>query len=121
MRHFIWPILVLGLCASQAVRAKDFDWVSTHEQMSALSSLASGYAAGLRCDRLVNTSVASHVLDRAFPKLHFSSRQAADFAKMVTGIVAMDAAMLGPANDSYCREIRRAFGPNGSQIPGLLD
>jgi hypothetical protein len=99
-------MLALGFISiSAAVNAGELDWITTKEQMSAMSRLASGYAGGLRSDRLINTDVASGVIDRAFPRHQFSPREVAQFADFVLGIVALEISMNGAGRES-CRTVR---------------
>jgi hypothetical protein len=88
--------------------------------MSAVSRLAAGYASGLRCDRLVDTTVAGTFLSKVFGGRSFSAQEVAAVGKMITGIIAAQAVMIR-ADARSCATTRKAFGLGGTDIPGLLD
>jgi hypothetical protein len=113
-------MLFLAVVSSGPIKARDMDWIHNKQEMEAISTLAAGYAGGLRCDRLINADVAGVYLDTVFPGRTFSPHEMAKFAKIVVGIIAAQATLVG--NDPRsCRIVRADFGPSGSVIKGLLD
>jgi len=107
---------VLAVAVNRGALAGDFDWMNK-DQMSAVSTLAAGYAGGLRCDRLVDSAVAGAFL-KAFGGRSFSAQEVAAIGKMITGIIAAQA-IIG-ADARACATVRKAFGPAGTNTPGLL-
>jgi len=111
-------LIVLAVAVNRGALAGDFDWMNK-DQMSAVSTLAAGYAGGLRCDRLVDSAVAGAFLTKAFGGRSFSAQEVAAIGKMITGIIAAQA--IFGADARACATVRKAFGPGGTNIPGLLD
>ena len=67
---------MLAVAVNRGALAGDFDWMNK-DQMSAVSTLAAGYAGGLRCDRLVDSAVAGAFLTKAFGGRSFSAQEVA--------------------------------------------
>ena len=107
---------MLAVAVNRGALAGDFDWMNK-DQMSAVSTLAAGYAGGLRCDRLVDSAVAGAFL-KAFGGRSFSAQEVAAIGKMITGIIAAQA-IIGADARAYAT-VRKAFGPAGTNTPGLL-
>jgi hypothetical protein len=116
----VFVTLVGCVALSDAVLARDYDWMS-RDHMSALSGLAAGYAGGRRCDCLVDATVAGAFLTKTFGGRPFSAQEVAEVGKMTTGVIATQAIVVGRADPRSCATVRKYFGPGGSTIPGLLD
>ena len=107
---------MLAVAVNRGALAGDFDWINK-DQMPAVSTLAAGYAGGLRCDRLVDSAVAGAFL-KAFGGRSVSAQEVAAIGKMITGIIAAQA-IIGADARAYAT-VRKAFGPAGTNTPGLL-
>jgi hypothetical protein len=112
-------LVALAMVANHSAIAGDLDWMSKG-QMSAVGHLAAGYAGALRCDRVVDAAVAGAFLSKTFGARSFSAQEVAAVGKVITGTIALQAVMI-PADARSCATIRKAFGPGGTDIPGLLD
>ena len=108
---------MLAVAVNRGALAGDFDWINK-DQMPAVSTLAAGYAGGLRCDRLVDSAVAGAFLTKAFGGRSVSAQEVAAIGKMITGIIAAQA-IIGADARAYAT-VRKAFGPAGTNTPGLL-
>ena len=113
-------MLLFVLVGLAPANATDLDWIYNKQEMDAVSTLAAGYAGGLRCDRLIDPDVAGKYLSAAFPGRVFSATEMTKFAKIVIGIVAAQSVVL--KNDPRsCAQVRAFFGPSGSTIKALVD
>jgi hypothetical protein len=110
-----------SLALNDVALARDFTWITSPAQMSALSSLAAGYAGGLRCDRIIDATVAGAFLTKTFGGRPFSAQEVAEVGKMIAGVIAMQTVVVRRADPRSCATVRKYFGPGGSTIPGLLD
>ena len=57
------------------LEAAPLDWVSSQEELSALSQLSAGYAAAMLCNREIKIEIAEQFLQARFGDKRFSAAQ----------------------------------------------
>src|ERR1700694_4066792 len=67
------------------LEAAPLDWVSSQEELSALSQLSAGYAAAMLCNREIKIEIAEQFLQARFGDKRFSAAQFADVMFLVAG------------------------------------
>lgn len=113
-----WTTAFSVAIAIGAAQAEPLDWVKTREEMSAISQIAAGYAWGQICDKRVDTASAARFMEaRLGPGRQYSATQVADMMFAVVGTIALQRQLAGQGG---CAAVRKAYGPGGSAIPGLL-
>jgi hypothetical protein len=83
--------------------------------------LATGYAWASLCDRKVDLDAATRYLEAKFGAgARFSSAQLAETMLFVVGSIGLQRSVAG-ADRAACGSAIKAFGPAGSEVPGLLE
>lgn len=114
------PVLAAWLtltCIAGPSGAKDLDWVTSRDQLSAVAQLAAGYAGALACDRLVDTKIAGQFLQQHFGERVFSATEVSELMKILIGVQAAQRSL----RSMHCAEVQRSFGARGTVIRGLVD
>jgi hypothetical protein len=79
------------------------------------------------CNREIKIEIAEQFLRARFGDKRFSAAQFADVMFLVAGTHGMQEGMIAlgaprkKALGDYCASTRKAFGPGGATIPGLID
>jgi len=114
-------VAIVALACMAPAAAAWMDWVENNDEKRALAQLATGYAWGQICNRNVDTEVATRFLNEKLGVTHwYGAAQVADMMFMVNAMIAFERQIVG-VSPAVCNDARKAFGPHGSAIPGLID
>lgn len=104
--------------------AQSLDW-ATHDQLSVASQLGSAYANAMACNQDIDIErTAAIIREKIAPQL--TPQMTASLMFMVVGVQALQAQVLGTGQmkkkelAAHCASMLSAFGPNGTQLKGVV-
>jgi hypothetical protein len=117
--------LLISILASPA-SGGPFGW-ATQEQMSVASQLGAAHASANLCNHEIDEVGTARVIrTRIAQDGKLTPEMAADLMKMIVGLQAMQVTLLNTARmdkqrlAEHCATMLSNFGPNGSQLKGVL-